>query len=402
MPRCAPRSTARFNALIVDGCTSTNDTVVAAGERQGRRADAAELTATLADACADLAQQLAEDSEGATRVAEIRVLGAAERRRRAARGPRRRRQPARQGLAVRRRPVLGPDLLRARRLGGGVRPGPGARRLRRDDGRRGRRRRRRTTGTRPWRTSRADRRRDLLRPRPRRRHGSGVDDRSRPRLHRREHGDVMSATPDRAAATTASTLAEAIPYIRRFSGAVIVVKFGGSTLGGRPRRAVGPRPVREDVVLMRSVGMLPVVVHGGGPQIGALMERLGKTPEFRDGQRVTDAETLEIARMVLVGKVNREIVGALNVHAPVAVGLSGEDGGFITAVERDPSLGFVGDVESVDPVLLRHLLAEGLVPVVATIAPDASGQAYNINADAVAGRHRRIARPRAASSSSPT
>jgi len=131
--------------------------------------------------------------------------------------------------------------------------------------------------------------------------------------------------------------------------------------------------------------MLPVVVHGGGPQIGALMERLGKTPEFRDGQRVTDAETLDIARMVLVGKVNREIVGALNVHAPVAVGLSGEDVGFITAVERDPALGFVGDVESVDPVLLRHLLAEGLVPVVATIAPDASGQAYNINADAVAG-----------------
>jgi acetylglutamate kinase len=100
---------------------------------------------------------------------------------------------------------------------------------------------------------------------------------------------------------------------------------------------------------------------------------------------VTDAETLDIARMVLVGKVNREIVGALNLHAPVAVGLSGEDGGFITAVERDPSLGFVGDVESVDPVLLRHLLSEGLVPVVATIAPDASGQAYNINADAVAG-----------------
>ena len=190
----------------------------------------------------------------------------------------------------------------------------------------------------------------------------------------------------RDAAGTASTLAEAIPYIRRFAGAVIVVKFGGSALGpvDLDERAVLDQ-FAQDVVLMRSVGMLPVVVHGGGPQIGALMERLGKTPEFRDGQRVTDAETLDIARMVLLGKVNREIVGALNVHAPVAVGLSGEDGGFITAVERDPSLGFVGDVESVDPVLLRHLLAEGLVPVVATIAPDASGQAYNINADAVAG-----------------
>ena len=196
----------------------------------------------------------------------------------------------------------------------------------------------------------------------------------------------MSAGAARDAARTASTLAEAIPYIRRFTGAVIVVKFGGSTLGaGNPGEGVILDQFAEDIVLMRSVGMLPVVVHGGGPQIGALMERLGKTPEFRDGQRVTDAETLDIARMVLVGKVNREIVGALNVHAPVAVGLSGEDGGFITAVERDPSLGFVGDVESVDPVLLRHLLAEGLVPVVATVAPDASGQAYNINADAVAG-----------------
>ena len=196
----------------------------------------------------------------------------------------------------------------------------------------------------------------------------------------------MSAVPDRDAARTAATLAEAIPYIRRFAGAVIVVKFGGSTLGGAD---LEPETVLDrfamDVVLMRSVGMLPVVVHGGGPQIGALMERLGKTPEFRDGQRVTDAETLDIARMVLVGKVNREIVGALNVHAPVAVGLSGEDVGFITAVKGDPALGFVGDVESVDPVLLHHLLAEGLVPVVATIAPDASGQAYNINADAVAG-----------------
>lgn len=196
----------------------------------------------------------------------------------------------------------------------------------------------------------------------------------------------MSAGAARDAARTASTLAEAIPYIRRFAGAVMVVKFGGSTLGaGNAGEGVILDQFAQDIVLMRSVGMLPVVVHGGGPQIGALMERLGKTPEFRDGQRVTDAETLDIARMVLVGKVNREIVGALNVHAPVAVGLSGEDGGFITAVERDPSLGFVGDVESVDPVLLRHLVAEGLVPVVATVAPDASGQAYNINADAVAG-----------------
>src|ERR1019366_4728299 len=106
-----------------------------------------------------------------------------------------------------------------------------------------------------------------------------------------------------------------------------------------------------------------VVVHGGGPQIGELMERLGKIPEFRDGQRVTDAETLDIARMVLVGKVNRDIVGALNTFGAVAVGLTGEDAGFITATERDPSLGFVGDVSSVDPTILHQLIAQGLVPV---------------------------------------
>jgi acetylglutamate kinase len=136
---------------------------------------------------------------------------------------------------------------------------------------------------------------------------------------------------------------------------------------------------------MRSVGLLPVVVHGGGPQISEMMERLGKVTEFRDGLRVTDAETVDIARMVLVGKVNREIVGAINVHGPLAVGVSGEDAGLILAGARDPELGFVGDVQSVQPALLERLLAEDLIPVVSTIGADESGQAYNINADAVAG-----------------
>jgi acetylglutamate kinase len=115
------------------------------------------------------------------------------------------------------------------------------------------------------------------------------------------------------------------------------------------------------------------------------MERLGKVPEFRDGLRVTDADTLDIARMVLVGKVNRDIVGAINVHGPLAVGLSGEDAGLIMASQRDPALGYVGDVASVDASILRRLLAEGLVPVIATIGSDSVGQAYNINADTVAG-----------------
>jgi len=185
---------------------------------------------------------------------------------------------------------------------------------------------------------------------------------------------------------TAALLIEALPYIRQFRGKVVVVKYGGNALAGDPGsegRAMAA--FAQDIVLMHSVGLLPVVVHGGGPQIGQLMARLGKVAEFRDGLRVTDAETLEIARMVLVGKVNPDIVGAINVHGPLAVGLSGEDARLITAVARQGDLGYVGDVLEVDPTILRRLLAEDLIPVVATIGADAAGQAYNINADTVAG-----------------
>jgi acetylglutamate kinase len=189
-----------------------------------------------------------------------------------------------------------------------------------------------------------------------------------------------------APAATAALLVEALPYIRRFWGKVVVVKYGGNALsGGSGDEESALASFAEDVALMRSVGILPVVVHGGGPQIGRLMERLGKEVEFRNGLRVTDAETLDIARMVLVGKVNRDIVSAINVHAPLAVGLSGEDARLITATPHEADIGFVGSVEVVDPSLLHRLLAEGLVPVVATIAADASGQSYNINADTVAG-----------------
>jgi acetylglutamate kinase len=183
-----------------------------------------------------------------------------------------------------------------------------------------------------------------------------------------------------AAAGKAAVLAEALPYIRRFWGKVVVVKFGGSAMEDPSLAAL----FAQDVVLMRSVGMSPVVVHGGGPQIGSLMARLGKVPEFRDGLRVTDAETLEIARMVLVGKVNRDIVTAVNVHGPLAVGLSGEDAGLITATAHSPELGFVGDVAGVNPSIVERLLAEQLIPVIATIGADSDGQAYNINADLAA------------------
>ncbi len=179
----------------------------------------------------------------------------------------------------------------------------------------------------------------------------------------------------------AAVLIDALPFIRRFWGKVVVVKYGGNAIGDDESLDLFAR----DIVLMRSVGMLPVVIHGGGPQISDLMERLGKVPEFRDGLRVTDAETVDIARMVLVGKVNRDIVSSINVHGALAVGLSGEDAGLILASQRDPSLGFVGEVAEVRPEIVERLLAEELIPVVATIGSDEAGQAYNINADTVAG-----------------
>jgi acetylglutamate kinase len=183
------------------------------------------------------------------------------------------------------------------------------------------------------------------------------------------------------AGAKAEILVEALPYIQRFWRKVVVVKYGGNALGDGSSLA----DFATDIVLMRSVGMRPLVVHGGGPQIGQLMARLGKEPEFRQGLRVTDAETLDIARMVLVGKVNRDIVAAINVHGPLAVGVSWEDAGMIRATPLDPDLGFVGDITRVGPELLVRLLAEDLVPVVATIGSDETGQAYNINADTAAG-----------------
>jgi acetylglutamate kinase len=190
-----------------------------------------------------------------------------------------------------------------------------------------------------------------------------------------------SADGDLSSDETVEVLTQALPYIQRFRGRTVVVKYGGNAMINDELA----RDFAADIVLMLSVGIKPIIVHGGGPQIGDLMKRLGKKPEFVDGLRVTDAETLDIARMVLVGKVNREIVSLINVHGPVAVGVSGEDAGLITASARDPHLGFVGRVEAVNPAIIDRLIAEELVPVISTIGSDPSGQAYNINADTVAG-----------------
>ena len=187
-----------------------------------------------------------------------------------------------------------------------------------------------------------------------------------------------------SADSKAAVLVEALPYIRRFAGKTVVVKYGGNALAGSSE-ADALSLFAEDIVLMHSVGMRPVVVHGGGPQISDLMSRLGKVSEFRNGLRVTDAETVDIARMVLIGQVNPQLVSAINVHGALAVGVSGEDAGLIRARMRDSELGFVGDIEAINPGILDGLMNEGFVPVVATVGTDGSGQAYNINADTVAG-----------------
>jgi acetylglutamate kinase len=181
---------------------------------------------------------------------------------------------------------------------------------------------------------------------------------------------------------TARVLVQALPYIRRFAGKSVVVKLGGAAIDKTLDRALA-----QDVLLLRSVGVRCVLVHGGGPQVDEMMLRMGKQPKFEKGLRVTDEETLEIVRMVLVGKVNRDLVATINREAldePVAVGVSGEDGGLLTATPRDAALGYVGDVSHVRASVLHRLLDEGLAPVVSTIGADGMGQPYNINADEAA------------------
>jgi len=181
---------------------------------------------------------------------------------------------------------------------------------------------------------------------------------------------------------TARVLVEALPYIRQFAGKSVVVKLGGAAIDKESDLALA-----QDVLLLRSVGVRCVLVHGGGPQVDTMLRRVGKEPEFRDGLRVTDGETLEIVRMVLVGKINRDLVATINSQAgdePVAVGVSGEDAGLLTVTPADPALGFVGNVTGVRAELVHRLLDDGLMPVISTVGADASGQPYNVNADEAA------------------
>jgi len=189
--------------------------------------------------------------------------------------------------------------------------------------------------------------------------------------------------------TAVEVLLEALPYIREFSGKTLVIKYGGSAMEQSDLKD----QFALDVILLRLVGINPVIVHGGGPQIGALMKRLGKQPEFVGGMRVTDEETVEIVEMVLVGKINKEIVGLINHQGGRAVGLSGKDASMIRAQRRahrlpngeEVDLGFVGEVEAVNPEPIRLLEERGFIPVIAPVGVGRNGETYNINADLVAG-----------------
>ncbi|MEJ5297510.1 MAG: acetylglutamate kinase [Armatimonadota bacterium] len=181
----------------------------------------------------------------------------------------------------------------------------------------------------------------------------------------------------------ASILVEALPYIRRYYGKTIVIKYGGAAMVDERLK----EGVCQDVVLMHYVGMRPVLVHGGGPEVSEVMRRLGKEPSFVNGLRVTDAETMEIVEMVLAGKTNKSIVGAINRQGGQAVGLSGRDADLIVAdkAQAEVDLGFVGQVRQVNPGILETLAAGGYIPVISTVACGPDGESYNVNADSVAG-----------------
>ena len=178
----------------------------------------------------------------------------------------------------------------------------------------------------------------------------------------------------------AQVLTEALPYIRRYNGKIVVVKYGGNAMVSEQLR----QQVMEDVVLLWLVGVKVVLVHGGGPEISDMMQRLGKKPEFVDGLRVTDQETVDIVQMVLAGKVNKTLVKLLEVKGGKAMGISGMDGGLIQAKMRNPDLGYVGSITRVNIDPIMDLLEKGYIPVVSTLGCDAEGNTYNINGDTAA------------------
>jgi len=197
----------------------------------------------------------------------------------------------------------------------------------------------------------------------------------------------MTEVTKAEAALKAEVLVEALPWLQRFHGKVVVVKYGGNAMIDEDLK----RAFAQDMVFLRLAGIHPVVVHGGGPQISAMLKRLGIEGEFVGGLRVTSPETMDVVRMVLVGQVGRELVGLINAHGPYAVGISGEDAQLFTAERRAAvvdgeavDIGLVGDVVTVDPESVLDLIRAGRIPVVSTVAPDADGVVHNVNADTAA------------------
>jgi acetylglutamate kinase len=201
-------------------------------------------------------------------------------------------------------------------------------------------------------------------------------------------GEVTDRLPGRTAALAkAATLIEALPWLDRFHGETVVIKFGGHAMADEALRLA----FAQDVVFLRYAGLRPVVVHGGGPQISAQLDRLGVATSFTAGLRVTTPETMDVVRMVLTGQVNRDVVGLINRHGPFAVGMSGEDANLLTATRRhvivdgEPvDIGMVGKIDAVNPGAVRALLDDGRVPVISSVARSESGEVYNINADTAA------------------
>ena len=204
----------------------------------------------------------------------------------------------------------------------------------------------------------------------------------------------MTAIDEKRMLAKAETLIEALPYFQRYAGRTFVVKYGGHAMGD-PKAA---RDFAEDIVLLKAVGIDPVVVHGGGPQIGAMLKKLGLESRFVDGLRVTDKATAEVAEMVLSGAINKELVGWIAQAGGKAIGISGKDGGLVTAskvsrtakdpdsqIEQVVDLGFVGEPEAVDTTVIDTVCRAGMIPIIAPIAADGQGQTYNINADTMAG-----------------
>jgi acetylglutamate kinase len=204
----------------------------------------------------------------------------------------------------------------------------------------------------------------------------------------------MSVSDDKQMLAKAETLIEALPYFQRYAGCSFVVKYGGHAMGD----AAAARDFAQDIVLLKAVGINPVVVHGGGPQIGAMLKKLGVESTFVDGLRVTDKATAEVAEMVLSGAINKELVGWIAGAGGKAIGISGKDGGLMTAckvtrttkdpdsqIEQAVDLGFVGEPETIDTTILKTASQAGMIPIVAPIAAGADGHTYNINADTMAG-----------------